>query len=268
MSCPERCPPKTTTQKTFKIVMVRHGESEWNQKNLFCGWYDADLSERGVEEAHRAGRALKDAGYSFDIAYSSVLKRANRTCEIILQELGQSDLQYVRTWRLNERHYGGLTGLNKTETVEKFGEEQVNIWRRSFDVPPPPITPENPYYETIMNDPNYVNEPSKDEFPMFESLKLTMERTLPFWQGTIAPNIKQGKSILIAAHGNSLRAIVFYLKKLTTEEIMKVNLPTGIPFTFTLNENLNVVGDWEFLGDPETVRKAIEEVANQGKAKK
>lgn len=248
--------------------MVRHGESEWNKQNLFCGWFNAELSERGISEAHNAGKALKDAGFKFDIAYSSVLKRANITCETILQELGQESLGYNKTWRLNERHYGGLTGLNKIETVEKYGEQQVTIWRRSFDIPPPPITPENPYYYTIMNDPIYADGPLKDDFPLFESLKLTMERTLPFWHETIAPKIKEGKSILIAAHGNSLRAIVYYLKKMTGEEIMKVNLPTGIPFVFTLDENLQVVGDWEFLGDPETVRKAMEEVANQGKAKK
>lgn len=267
MSCPTRC-PRDKTQKTFKVVMIRHGESEWNQKNLFCGWYNADLSERGISEAHRAGNALRDAGFKFDIAYSSVLKRANITCETILQELCQGDLPYVKTWRLNERHYGGLTGLNKTETVEKFGEEQVAIWRRSFDTPPPPITPENPYYDAIINDPIYADGPPEDQFPLFESLKLTMERTLPFWHETIAPNIKEGKCILIAAHGNSLRAIVYYLKHMTDEEIMQVNLPTGIPFVFTLDENLKVVGDWEFLGDSETVKKAMEEVANQGKAKK
>lgn len=266
MSCPARCPRKST-QKSFKIVMARHGESEWNQKNLFCGWFDSELSERGISEAHRAGIALKDAGYKFDLAYSSVLKRANVTCETILNELGQGDLPYIRTWRLNERHYGGLTGMNKLETVEKFGEEQVAIWRRSFDIPPPPITPENPYYDIIMNNPIYKDEPSKEEFPMFESLKLTMERTMVFWHGTIAPKIKEGKCILIAAHGNSLRGIIYYLKKMTNEEIMKVNLPTGIPFVFTLDENLNVIGDWEFLGDPETVKKAMEEVANQGKKK-
>lgn len=267
MSCPSRCPPQQC-KKTFKIVMARHGESEWNGKNLFCGWYNAELSERGVSEAHKAGKALKDAGYKFDLAYSSVLKRANVTCDIILKELGQTDLSYAKTWRLNERHYGGLTGLNKAETVEKFGEAQVAIWRRSFDTPPPPITPENPYYDIIINDPIYADGPPKDQFPLFESLKLTMERTLPYWHETIVPRIKEDKSILIAAHGNSLRAIVFHLKHMTPDEIMKVNLPTGIPFVFTLDEDMKVVGDWEFLGDPETVRKAIEEVVNQGKAKK
>ncbi|VEN59265.1 unnamed protein product [Callosobruchus maculatus] len=258
------------SSRTYKIVMVRHGESEWNKLNLFCGWFNADLSDRGRSEADSAGKALKDAGYKFDIAFTSVLKRANNTLDGILKQLGQTSIPIKKTWRLNERHYGGLTGMNKADTVAKYGEEQVQIWRRSFDVPPPPITPDNQYYETILNDPIYNDGPPKDQFPMFESLKLTIERTLPFWYDTVVPEIKSGKSILIAAHGNSLRGIVKHLDQMSNEQIMTLNLPTGIPFYYELDSNLKPVpnGSLQFLGDPETVRKAMEEVANQGKAKK
>ncbi|XP_023012051.1 phosphoglycerate mutase 1 [Leptinotarsa decemlineata] len=272
MACPVKaqCKTRAGSGKNYKIVMVRHGESEWNKLNLFCGWYNAELSDRGKQEGQNAGKALKDAGYKFDLAFTSVLKRANDTMNLILQELGQTDLPFQKTWRLNERHYGGLTGLNKLDTVAKYGEEQVAIWRRSFDVPPPPITPENPYYETIINDPIYNDGPPKDQFPLFESLKLTIERTLPFWNDCIVPEIKSGKSILIAAHGNSLRGIVKHLDQMSNDEIMKLNLPTGIPFLYVLDENMKPVpnGSLQFLGDPETVKKAMEEVANQAKAKK
>jgi len=252
----------------FKIVMVRHGESEWNEKNLFCGWFDANLSEKGKQEALSAGKALKDAGYKFDIAYTSVLTRAQNTLQSILKEIGQTDLTVIKTWRLNERHYGGLTGLNKAETAEKYGDEQVAIWRRSFDIPPPPMESDHPYYETIVKDARYAEGPAPDQFPKFESLKLTIERTLPFWNDTIVPEIKAGKQILIAAHGNSLRGIVKHLDEMTDNDIMKLNLPTGIPFVYTLDENLKPIKSLEFLGDPETVKKAMEAVAAQGKAKK
>ncbi|XP_019867499.1 phosphoglycerate mutase 1 [Aethina tumida] len=251
----------------YKIVMVRHGESEWNEKNLFCGWFDANLSEKGKQEAVNAGIALKNAGYKFDIAYTSVLTRAQNTLKAILNEIGQQDLQTVKTWRLNERHYGGLTGLNKAETAAKYGDAQVAIWRRSFDVPPPAMEPDHAYYNTIVNDPRYAEGPAPDQFPKYESLKLTIERTLPFWNETIVPQIKAGKSILIAAHGNSLRGIVKHLDQLTDDQIMQLNLPTGIPFVYTLDENLKPIKSLEFLGDPETVKKAMEAVANQGKAK-
>ncbi|CAG9768900.1 unnamed protein product [Ceutorhynchus assimilis] len=255
---------------TYKIIMVRHGESEWNQKNLFCGWYNADLSAKGVQEAQSAGKALKQAGHKFDLAYTSVLMRANKTLDAILKELGQQNIPIQKTWRLNERHYGGLTGLNKLDTVAKYGEEQVAIWRRSFNVPPPAITPENPYYDHIINDPIYNDGPAKNEFPMFESLELTIKRTLPFWNDVIVPQIKTGKFILIAAHGNSLRGLVKHLDNMSNEEIMQLNLPTGIPFMYTLNKSsLKPVegGSLQFLGDPETVRKAMEDVANQIKKK-
>lgn len=253
--------------KTYKIVMIRHGESEWNKLNKFCGWYDASLSEQGVKEAVAGGKALKDGGYTFDVAHTSVLTRANVTLEKVLNEIGQQDLPVSKTWRLNERHYGGLTGLNKAETAAKHGEEQVKIWRRSFDIPPPAMEKDHPYYDTIVNDPRYKDDPKGDEFPMFESLKLTIARTLPYWNDVIVPQIKAGKKVLIAAHGNSLRGIVKHLDNMTDEQIMGINLPTGIPFYYELDEDLKPVKSMEFLGDEETVKKAIASVAAQGKAK-
>lgn len=251
----------------YTIVMVRHGESEWNQKNLFCGWYDANLSSKGQEEAIAAGKALKDANYKFDVAHTSVLTRAQKTLEAILKGIGQEDISVQKTWRLNERHYGGLTGLNKAETAAKYGEDQVQIWRRSYDVPPPPMEKDHKYYDVIVNDARYKDGPPKDQFPMFESLKLTIERTLPYWNDVIIPQLKEGKKILIAAHGNSLRGIVKHLDNMSEEAIMGLNLPTGIPFVYELDENFKPVVSMKFLGDEETVKKAMEAVAAQGKAK-
>jgi len=251
----------------YKIVMIRHGESLWNKENRFCGWFDSDLSEKGITEAHAGGKALKEAGYQFDVAHTSMLMRAQKTLETVLAEIGQSDLPVNKTWRLNERHYGGLTGLNKAETAAKHGEAQVLIWRRSFDVPPPPLEESNEFYKVIMDDPRYASEPSKEQFPMNESLKLTIERTLPYWNSVIVPQLKEGKRILIAAHGNSLRGIVKHLDGMTEEAIMGLNLPTGIPFVYELDEDLKPITSMKFLGDEETVRKAVEAVANQGKAK-
>lgn len=223
----------------------------------------------GQDEALAAGKALRDSAYKFDLAHTSVLTRAQKTLDAILHEINQTNIPVEKTWRLNERHYGGLTGLNKAETAAKYGEDQVAIWRRSFDVPPPPMEPSHPYYDIIVKDTRYANGPSQSEFPMYESLKLTIERTLPYWNDVIVPQIKAGKSILIAAHGNSLRGIVKHLDQLTDEQIMKLNLPTGIPFVYELDENLHPVpnGSLQFLGDEETVKKAIEAVAAQGKAK-
>jgi len=252
----------------YKIVMIRHGESEWNKLNKFCGWYDATLSEQGFKEAEAGGKALKDAEYKFDIAHTSLLTRAQTTLQKVLEGIQQTDIPIEKTWRLNERHYGGLTGLNKAETAEKHGEEQVKIWRRSFDIPPPPMEKDHPYYDNIVNDPRYENGPKGEEFPMFESLKLTIERTLPYWNEVIVPQMKAGKRILIAAHGNSLRGIVKHLDNMTNDDIMKLNLPTGIPFVYELDENFKPVVSMKFLGDEETVRKAMEAVAAQGKAKK
>ncbi|XP_046385601.1 phosphoglycerate mutase 2 [Ischnura elegans] len=251
----------------YAIVMVRHGESEWNKLNQFCGWFDANLSEQGVQEAKAAGDALKNAGYKFDIAHTSVLTRAKNTLGHILEKIDQKDIPVQETWRLNERHYGALTGLNKTETAKKYGEDQVQIWRRSFDVPPPPMEEDHPYYKSIIDHHKAAGGPAAADIPKFESLKLTIERTLPYWNGTIVPQLKEGKRILIAAHGNSLRGIVKHLDQMTDAEIMKLNLPTGIPFVYELDENMKPVVSMKFLGDEETVRKAMEAVAQQGKAK-
>jgi len=257
----------TPPKKTYKIVMIRHGESLWNKENRFCGWFDAGLSEKGVSEAVAGGKALKNEGHVFDVAHTSVLQRAQTTLATVLKEIGQTDLPIEKTWRLNERHYGALTGLDKAETAAKHGEEQVQIWRRSFDTPPPPMEPEHPYFDTIAKDPRYAKEPQGKEFPMYESLKLTIDRTLPYWNSKIVPQIKEGKKILIAAHGNSLRGIVKHLDNISDEDIMLLNLPTGIPFVYELDENMKPIKSMQFLGDEETVKKAIESVANQGKAK-
>ncbi|KYM82649.1 Phosphoglycerate mutase 1 [Atta colombica] len=251
----------------YRIVMVRHGESEWNKLNLFCGWYDSKLSDKGKNEAISAGKALKDAGYIFDIAHTSVLTRAHETLKLILKEINQENLPIQKTWRLNERHYGGLTGMNKAETAAKYGEKQVKIWRRSFDVPPPPMESDHKYYDMIVKDARYADEPKPDEFPKFESLKLTIERTLPYWNDTIIPQLKEGKRIIVAAHGNSLRGIVKHLDEMSNEQIMELNLPTGIPFVYELDENFKPVVSMKFLGDEETVKAAMAAVAAQAKAK-
>lgn len=251
---------------TYKIVMVRHGESEWNKLNKFCGWYDAGLSEKGLEEAIAAGKALKDAGLVFDLAYTSVLTRAIATLDKALEVQGQKDLEVRRSWRLNERHYGGLTGLNKAETAKEHGEAQVQTWRRSFDTPPPPMMQDHKHYSDIADDPRYADV-DKSDIPMFESLELTIKRTLPYWNEEIVPQMKAGKRIIISAHGNSLRGIVKHLDNISNEAIMKLNLPTGIPFIYELDENMKPVVSMQFLGDEETVKKAMESVAAQGKAK-
>jgi len=254
--------------KTYQIVMIRHGESEWNKENRFCGWFDAGLSAQGIKEAHAGGKALKDAGFKFDVAHTSVLQRAQTTLKTVLGEIGQPDLPVQKNWRLNERHYGGLTGLNKAETAEKHGEAQVKIWRRSFDVPPPPMEEGHPYHQNITKDPRYKDDPSEEELPKNESLKLTIARTLPYWDNVIVPQIKSGKKIIIAAHGNSLRGVVKHLDNMSDEAIMELNLPTGIPFVYELDEDMKPVVSMKFLGDEETVRKAIESVAAQGTTKK
>ncbi|VVC36210.1 Histidine phosphatase superfamily,Phosphoglycerate mutase [Cinara cedri] len=258
---------KCSTTNNYRVVMVRHGESEWNEKNLFCGWYDAKLSPKGLQEAVNAGKTLKLNNYVFDVAHTSVLQRAQHTLCTILDELDQVEIPVHVTWRLNERHYGGLTGLDKSETAAKYGEKQVKVWRRSFDTPPPPMEKDHAYYDQIVKDPRYTDEPSGKEFPMFESLKLTIERTLPYWNEVIVPQMKLGKRIIIAAHGNSLRGIIKYLDNLSDDTIMNLNLPTGIPFEYTLDENFKPIVSLKFLGDAETVKKAMAAVASQGKAK-
>jgi len=250
------------------IVMCRHGESEWNALNQFCGWFDAKLSESGVAEAEAGGAALKAQGFTFDAAHSSVLQRANTTCDLILKALELSDLEVAKTWRLNERHYGGLTGLNKAETAKIHGEEQVKIWRRSFDIPPLAMEADHAYYKTIQEDERYADVP-KAELPNCEALKNCIERSLPYWNESIVPQLKEGKKVFVAAHGNSLRGIVMHLEGLTPEQIMDIDLPTGIPFKYELSlPDLKPIGGMEFIGDAATVAKAIAKVKKQGVVKK
>ncbi|MGZ3771114.1 MAG: 2,3-diphosphoglycerate-dependent phosphoglycerate mutase [Bdellovibrio sp.] len=247
----------------YKLVLVRHGESIWNQENRFTGWQDVDLSEKGRAEAIKGGKALKEAGFTFDIAYTSVLKRAIKTLDIVLDQLDQVWLPVHKEWRLNERHYGALQGLNKSETAARHGEEQVKIWRRSYDTPPPAMDVNDPRHP--IHDPRYKGiDPQL--LPSNESLKDTVARFLPLWTETIAPTIKSGKKVLIVAHGNSIRALMQHLEGMTPDQIMGVNMPTGIPMMYELDENFKVMNR-EFIGDPEEVKAAIEAVANQGKAK-
>ncbi len=246
-----------------KIVLLRHGQSTWNLENRFTGWTDVDLSEQGYQEAKAAGRALKNAGFTFDIAYTSLLKRAIRTLWIVQDELDLLWIPVEKSWRLNERHYGALQGLNKAETAAKHSEEQVLIWRRAYDIPPPELDPSDPRHPC--HDPRYKDIP-ESELPRTESLKDTVARFLPYWEQTIAPSIAQGHRVLIAAHGNSLRALVMHLQKLSREEVLQLNIPTGLPLVIELDENLNYRSQ-HYLGDPEEVAKAMAAVAAQGKAK-
>lgn len=247
----------------YKIVLLRHGESEWNKENRFTGWTDVDLTEKGINEAIKAGKVLKGKGFEFDIAFVSVLKRALRTLWIALEEMDQLWIPWEKSWRLNERHYGGLQGLNKAETAAKHGEEQVLIWRRSYDVPPPPLEKSDDRYPGKLR--VYSDVEAKD-LPLTESLKDTVARFLPYWHETIAPTIKSGKRVIIAAHGNSLRALVKYLDNMSEEEILKLNIPTGMPLVYELDDDLKPIKHY-YLGDPDEVKKAMESVANQGKAK-
>ena len=246
-----------------KLVLIRHGESEWNKENRFTGWKDVDLSEKGRGEAKAAGQLLKAQGFVFDEAYTSVLRRAIRTLWIILDEMDLMWIPESKSWRLNERHYGALQGLNKAETAAKYGEEQVKIWRRSYDIPPGPLDESDERW--LGNDPRYASIP-KDEFPRAECLKDTVARAIPYFQSDILPKVKAGKRLIIAAHGNSLRAIVKYLDNISDEDIVNLNIPTGIPLLYELDENLNVIRS-QYLGDQEAIKAAQEAVANQGKAK-
>jgi 2,3-bisphosphoglycerate-dependent phosphoglycerate mutase len=248
----------------IKLVLVRHGESSWNKENRFTGWTDVDLSDKGIEEAHTGGKALKEQGFTFDIAFTSVLKRAIRTLWIVLDEMDLMWIPVEKSWRLNERHYGALQGLNKAETAAKFGEEQVKIWRRSYDIQPPVLEKSDPRFPG--KDPRYQDLDEKD-LPLTECLKDTVARFLPYWHQTIAPTIQTGKKVLIAAHGNSLRALVKYLDNISDEEIVGLNIPTGIPLVYELDKSLKPIQHY-YIGDEETVKKAMEAVANQGKAKK
>jgi len=243
------------------LVLCRHGQSEWNLKNLFTGWHDVDLTEQGVEEAVAAGQLLVELGYDFDIAYTSVLKRAIRTLWLILDKMDRMWIPVVRDWRLNERHYGALQGLNKAETAAKYGDEQVHIWRRSYDIPPPELQLDDERHPS--HDPRYAGIA---DLPATESLATTLERVVPCWHEAIAPQLRMGKNVLISAHGNSLRALVKMLDEISDEEITGFNIPTGIPLAYELDDDLSPVSR-EFLGDPEEVAKAAAAVAAQGKAK-
>ena len=247
----------------MKLVLVRHGESEWNKLNLFTGWTDVDLSEKGHAEAIQAGKLLKEEGYDFDICYTSYLKRAIHTLNHILDEMDRCWLPVVKSWKLNERHYGALQGLNKSETAEKYGEEQVKIWRRSYDVKPPELDPDDE--RAPKNQDIYRNE-DPNEMPLNESLETTVARVIPYYNEVILPQMKAGKRVIIAAHGNSLRALVKYLDNMTKEEVLGLNIPTGVPLVYEFDEDFNVTGHY-YLGDQEALKAAMEAVANQGKKK-
>ena len=246
-----------------KLVLLRHGESIWNKENRFGGWTDTDLSERGIIEAKKAGQILKEQEYTFDVAFTSVLKRAIRTLWIVLDVMDLMWIPVYRSWRLNERFYGALQGLNKSETAAKFGEEQVLIWRRSYDITPPALEKTDERYPG--NDPKYRDLDEK-ELPLIESLKDTTNRVLPYWHGEIAPVIKSGKRVLISAHGNSLRALVKYLDNISDADTLQLNIPTGIPLIYELDEALKPTKSY-YLGEPEEVKRAMEAVARQGKAR-
>jgi len=247
----------------YKLVLIRHGESLWNKENRFTGWTDIDLSERGIREATEAGKTLKEAGFDFRIAYTSYLTRAIRTLDLVLDAMDLMWIPVYKSWRLNEKHYGTLQGLNKAEMAQQYGDEQVHIWRRSYDVPPPPLPPDDPRHPRF--DPRYA-ELKPSEIPATEALKNTVERIVPYWLDEIRPSLKKYKEVLVAAHGHSLRGIVKYLKDISDDEIPGLNLPTGIPYVFEFDDDMKLVKDY-FLGDPEVVKKLMEEVANQAKRK-
>ena len=245
------------------LVLLRHGESTWNKENRFTGWTDVDLTEKGRLEATESGRLLKEGGYTFDVAYTSVQTRAIRTLHLALDELGLLWIPVIKNWRLNERHYGALQGLNKAETAEKHGDAQVKVWRRSYDIPPPPLTPDDPRHPS--NDPRYAGL-STDELPLSESLKDTVSRFLPYWRDTIAPDIRTGRKVLIAAHGNSLRALVKYLDSVPETDIVELNIPTGIPLVYELDSDLSPIKHY-YLGDPAAAAAAAARVAAQAARK-
>jgi 2,3-bisphosphoglycerate-dependent phosphoglycerate mutase len=248
----------------YTLVLLRHGESTWNRENRFTGWTDVDLSDTGVKEAHEAARLLTEEGFSFDMAYTSVLKRAIRTLWIVLDDMDQMWLPVIRSWRLNERHYGALQGLNKAETAAKYGDEQVFIWRRSYETPPPALEADDP--RNPGNDRRYADL-APEELPLTECLKDTVARFLPYWHDEIAPAIRNGKRVLIAAHGNSLRALVKHLDNISDEEIPNLNIPTGIPLVYELDQTLRPIRHY-YLGDQEAAAAAAAAVAKQGVAKK
>jgi len=244
-----------------KLVLIRHGQSAWNLENRFTGWYDVDITEAGRAEAQRGAQEIQKAGLTFDIAYTSVLKRAIRTLWTVLDETDQMWIPVVRAWELNERHYGALTGLDKAETAAEHGDEQVFIWRRSYVTPPPPLEESDERHPK--HDPRYADVP-RERLPATESLKTTVERVVPYWNETIAPQIRAGKRVIIAAHGNSLRALVKHLDQISDEDIAGLNIPTGVPLVYELDDDLKPIKH-SYLGDPEAIAKAAEAVANQAK---
>jgi 2,3-bisphosphoglycerate-dependent phosphoglycerate mutase len=247
----------------IKIVFVRHGQSAWNLENRFTGWTDVDLSPKGITESHEVAEVLKREGYTFDLAFTSLLKRAIRTLWIILDDMDLMWVEVIRSWRLNERHYGALQGLNKKETADKFGYEVVHRWRRSYDIPPPALEPFDPRHPC--NDRRYADVP-QELLPATECLKTTLERVLPYWNEAIVPRLKQGKKIIVAAHGNSLRAIVKYLDSMSEQDIMELNIPTGVPLVYEFDDQLKAKNHY-YLGDPEKIKQASAAVANQLKGK-
>ena len=247
----------------YKLVLVRHGQSTWNLENRFTGWTDVGLTELGIEEAHSAGQLLREGGYDFDIAYTSVLKRAIKTLNIVQEELDLEWIPVIRAWQLNERHYGALQGLNKAETAEKFGEAQVKLWRRSYDIPPPSLDWNDERHPRF--DRRYASL-TPEQLPATESLKLTLERVLPYWHSTLAPEIKSNKRVLIAAHGNSIRALVKYLNNISDANITELNIPTGVPLVYELDHDLKPIQHY-YLGDPEEAARKAAAVANQAKVK-
>lgn len=246
-----------------RLVLLRHGQSQWNKENRFTGWVDVPLSEKGVNEAREAGKILKENGFDFKIAYTSYLKRAIKTLWLALEEMDMMWLEVIKNWRLNEKHYGMLQGLNKAETAEKYGADKVQLWRRSFDTPPQPLSSEDENNPRI--DRRYQNL-TASEVPLTESLKEVIERFIPYWEKEIVTALKEKGEVLISAHGNSLRALVMHLKNMSREEILGFNIPTGIPYIFEFDDDMNLQKDY-FLGDPETIKKLMEQVANQAKAK-
>jgi 2,3-bisphosphoglycerate-dependent phosphoglycerate mutase len=247
----------------YKVVLLRHGESTWNKENLFTGWTDVGLSEKGTREGVDAGLELRKQGYVFDVAFTSVLKRAIKTLWLALEQMDQMWIPVHNSWRLNERHYGALQGLNKAQTAEKYGEQQVKIWRRSYDIRPPALAPDDERFPG--KDPRYAGL-TKDELPLSECLKDTVARTLPYWHETIAPAVRAGRRVIVAAHGNSLRGLVKYLDGVSEQDIVGLNIPTGIPLVYELDEQLKPLRHF-YLGDPEAVAKAAQAVADQAKRK-
>ncbi|HRY33239.1 MAG TPA: 2,3-diphosphoglycerate-dependent phosphoglycerate mutase [Bacteroidales bacterium] len=247
----------------YQLVLIRHGESVWNKENRFTGWTDVDLSPAGVEEAREAGSLLKEEGFDFPLAYTSYLKRAIKTLHYILEEMDLLWIPVKKTWRLNEKHYGELQGLNKSEMAARYGEEQVHIWRRSYDVPPAPLNPDDPRHPVHQD--RYKNI-GAENIPSTESLKDTVARIVPYWQDEMQPDLRKHRRLLVAAHGNSLRGIIKHLKQMSDSDIISLNLPTGIPYVFEFDENMQLTKDY-FLGDPEKIRELMEKVASQGKAR-